>query len=236
MQRVADSPGTPPRSGESVEAPLAVQDGRRARWTEHRRARRQDLVGAAVEAVRRAGPEFAVDDVARSAGVSKTVIYRYFTDKDELVDAVLERISTAVLLPRLLGEIRRDYPDDRAALRAVITAFVSLIEDEPELYRFAYAQAGRSGRADLVAATEHQIAEALGARMAARLADAGRPTGPAMTWAYGVVGMVQLAAHWWSRARSVPAAELTEQLTALAHGGLDTLLPPRRPGAGEDAG
>ena len=39
------------------------------------------------------GPEFAVDDVARSAGVSKTVIYRYFTDKDELVDAVLERIS-----------------------------------------------------------------------------------------------------------------------------------------------
>jgi AcrR family transcriptional regulator len=233
MQRVADSPGTPPRSGESVEAPLAVQDGRRARWTEHRRARRQDLVGAAVEAVRGAGPEFAVDDVARSAGVSKTVIYRYFTDKDELVDAVLERISTAVLLPRLLGEIRRDYPDDRAALRAVITAFVSLIEDEPELYRFAYAQAGRSGRADLVAATEHQIAEALGARMAARLAEAGRPTGPAMTWAYGIVGMVQLAAHWWSRARSVPSAELTEQLTALAHGGLDTLLPPRRAGTGE---
>ena len=70
-----------------------MQDGRRARWTEHRRARREDLVGAAVEAVRRAGPEFAVDDVARSAGVSKTVIYRYFTDKDELVDAVLERIS-----------------------------------------------------------------------------------------------------------------------------------------------
>ena len=98
------------------------------------------------------------------------------------------------------------YPDDRAALRAVITAFVSLIEDEPELYRFAYAQAGRSGRADLVAATEHQIAEALGARMSARLADAGRPTGPAMTWAYGVVGMVQLAAHWWSRARSVPGS------------------------------
>jgi AcrR family transcriptional regulator len=228
-QRVADLPGAPPRTGEPVEAPLPVQDGRRARWTEHRRARREDLVAAAVEAVRLAGPEFAVDDVARSAGVSKTVIYRYFTDKDELVDAVLTRISDAILLPKLLGEIAHDYPDDRAALRAVITAFVALIEDEPELYRFAYAHAGRSGRADLVAATEHQIADALAARITARLAEAGRPTDAAATWAYGVVGMVQLASHWWSTARTVPAAELVEQLTALADGGLATLLPPRRP-------
>ena len=184
-------------------------------------------MGAAVEAVRRTGPDFAVDDVARSAGVSKTVIYRYFTDKDELVDAVLERISGTILLPRLLGEIAREHADDRSALRAVIAAFVALIEDEPELYRFAYAHTGRSGRADLVAATEHQIADALAAMMAARLADAGRPVEAASTWAYGVVGMVQLAAHWWSRARTVPATELVEQLTALAHGGLSTLLPPQ---------
>jgi AcrR family transcriptional regulator len=228
MQRVADSPGAPPRSGEPPEAPLPAQDGRRARWTEHRRARREDLVVAAVEAVRLSGPDFAVDDVARSAGVSKTVIYRYFTDKDELVDAVLERISTVILLPRLLGELAVEHADDRAGLRAVIAAFVALIEDEPELYRFAYAHAGRSGRADLVAATEHEIAEALAAVMSTRLADAGRPTGAARTWAYGVVGMVQLAAHWWSTDRSIPAAELVEQLTALADGGLSRLLPPLR--------
>jgi AcrR family transcriptional regulator len=169
-----------------------------------------------------------VDDVARSAGVSKTVIYRYFSDKDELIDAVLERISTAVLLPRLLGELGQEHPDDREGLRAVISAFVSLIEDEPELYRFGYAHAGRAGRADLVATTEREIAEALGRIMTERLADAGRPTEAAMTWAYGVVGMVQLAAHWWSMTRAVPAAELVEQLAALGEGGLGALLPPRR--------
>jgi AcrR family transcriptional regulator len=228
MQRVADLPAAPPRAGEPVEAPLPPQDGRRARWTEHRRARREDLVAAAVEAVRAAGPDFAVDDVARSAGVSKTVIYRYFTDKEELVDAVLERISTVILLPRLLGEIAVEHADDRAGLRAVIAAFVSLIEDEPELYRFAYAHAGRSGRADLVAGTEHEIAEALAAVMSARLSDAGRPAGAARTWAYGVVGMVQLATHWWSMDRTVPASELVEQLAALADGGLSSLLPPLR--------
>ena len=203
-----------------------MPDGRRSRWTEHRRARREDLVGAAVEAVREAGPDFSVDDVARSAGVSKTVIYRYFSDKDELINAVLERISTAILLPRLLGELAVERSDDRAGLHAMIAAFVELIDDEPALYRFAYAHAGRSGRADLVAATEHEIAEALGRLMAERLVRAGRPAEPAMTWAYGVVGMVQLAAHWWSGTRTVTPPELVEQLTDLAHGGLGALLPP----------
>src|SRR4051812_41497493 len=138
MQRVADPPGAPP-VGEQVQAPPPAEDGRRARWTEHRRARREDLVAAAVEAVRLAGPDFAVDDVARSAGVSKTVIYRYFTDKDELIDAVLDQISSVVLLPRLLGELAVERVDDRSRVGAVIAAFVALIEEEPELYRFAYA-------------------------------------------------------------------------------------------------
>src|SRR5687768_18590207 len=137
MQQVTVAPGTAPRP--ETENPPG--DGRRARWTEHRRARREDLVGAAVEAVRLAGPDFAVDDVARSAGVSKTVIYRYFSDKDELIDAVLERIAQTILLPRLLGELTADHPDERTALRAVVAAFVALIEEDPELYRFGYAQA-----------------------------------------------------------------------------------------------
>ena len=222
MQQVIAPPGvaSPPDSSQPP------PDGRRARWTEHRRARKEELVGAAVEAVRRAGPDFAVDDVARSAGVSKTVIYRYFSDKDELINAVLERISTAILLPRLLRELTVARPDDRARLHAVIAAFVRLIEDEPALYRFAYAQAGRSGRADLVAATEHEIAQALGKLMAERLAAAGRPIEPAMTWAYGVVGMVQLAAHWWAGTRLVSPTDLVDQLTALAYGGIGALLPP----------
>ena len=220
-QPVVLAPAAPP-----PEAAPPRSDGRRARWTEHRRARREELVAAAVDAVRLVGPDLAVDDVARSAGVSKTVIYRYFSDKDELVNAVLERISSAILLPRRLGELTVERADDRARLHGVVAAFVRIIEDEPALYRFAYAQAGRSGRADLVAATEHEIAQALGRLMGERLAAAGRPDEPAMTSAYGVVGMVQLAAHWWSATRQVSPAELVDQLSGLAYGGLGALLPP----------
>ena len=150
--------------------------------------------------------------------------YRYFADKDELVDAVLEQVATAVLLPRLLGELAIERADDLERLRSVIGAFVRFVEDEPALYGFAYAHAGRSDR-DAVAGTEHGVAEALAGLMRDRLAAVGRPTEGAATWAYGVVGMVQLAAHWWSGARTVPAAQLVDQLTALAWGGLSTLLP-----------
>ena len=79
-----------------------------------------------------------------------------------------------------------------------------------------------------MADTEREIAQALGVYLGTRLADAGRPEEAAMTWAYGVVGMVQLAAHWWSDTRHVPSAELVDQLTALAYGGLGALLPERR--------
>ena len=212
-----DAVGTPPRSGSP--------DGRSSRWTEHRRARREELVEAGVDAVRLAGSEFAVEDVARAAGVSKTVIYRYFTDKEELVDAVLEQVATAVLLPRLLGELAVEREDDLQRLRSVIRAFVQFVDDEPALYGFAYAHAGRSGRADAVAGTELAVAEALAGLMRDRLLAAGRRPEGAATWAYGVVGMVQLAAQWWSGTRTVPAAELVDQLTALAWGGLSTLLP-----------
>ena len=67
---------------------------------------------------------------------------------------------------------------------------------------------------------------ATGAASAERLASLGRGPEGTHTWAYGVVGMVQLAAHWWSSERSVTSGELVDQLTVLACGGLSALLPP----------
>src|SRR4051794_34790761 len=48
IQPVAEGPGAPLRSESPPVHESAHEDGRRSRWTEHRRARREDLVGAAV--------------------------------------------------------------------------------------------------------------------------------------------------------------------------------------------
>src|SRR6476620_9839609 len=68
--------------------PLHVKDGRDSRWDSHREARRAELVEAAVAAIDEHGPTASIADIAVSAGVSKPVLYRYFSDKDDLYRAV----------------------------------------------------------------------------------------------------------------------------------------------------
>ena len=58
-------------------------DGRTTRWDAHRDQRRAELVQAAVRAIDQHGPDVTIADIAAEAGVSKPVLYRYFTDKDQ---------------------------------------------------------------------------------------------------------------------------------------------------------
>ena len=58
--------------------------------TGHRDERRAVLVQAAVRAIRRHGPDVAMEDIATEAGGSKPILYRHFHDKGDLYMAVSE--------------------------------------------------------------------------------------------------------------------------------------------------
>src|SRR6478672_252717 len=68
--------------------PRIVKDGRHSRWDDHRESRRTELVVSAVAAIDEHGPTASIAQIAESAGVSKPVLYRYFSDKDDLYRAV----------------------------------------------------------------------------------------------------------------------------------------------------
>jgi len=70
-------------------------DGRDARWAEHRSSRRAELVRAARRAVHHRGPDLSMDDLAAEIGTSKSIIYRYFSDKSGLQGAVATRRPAA---------------------------------------------------------------------------------------------------------------------------------------------
>src|SRR5262249_20333886 len=53
----------------------ASDDGRRSRWVDHRRQRRDELVTMAVQAIVRHGPDVDMAQIAAVAGVSKPVLY-----------------------------------------------------------------------------------------------------------------------------------------------------------------
>lgn len=205
-------------------------DGRRQRWAGHRQARRAGFVAAAVEAVRAHGPDTGLDEIAARAGVSKPVLYRHFADRADLFAAVLDAIADDVLLPRIATELAAlpATPDgtlsDAATIGRVVRAFVSVVDDEPELYRFALAHASSGRDGDFVATTERRVAQLLSALLGDRLRVLGADSGGAEVWAFGIVGMVQLATQRWFDQRTMSADALVDYLTALVTGGLSGVL------------
>ena len=109
-------------------------DRRTTRWDAHRAARRAELVDAAIVAIRRHGAGVGMDEVAAQAGTSKTVVYRHFTDRTELYVAVCARVAEV-----LVGQVRSAMAHaagPRAQAAAGIDAYLRLIEQDPEVYRF----------------------------------------------------------------------------------------------------
>jgi len=87
-----------------MEATETAPDGRRSRWDGHRLARREELVDATLRAIRTHGAAVGMDEVATSAGTSKTVFYRHFTDRGGLYTAVAEVLAWVYRLKRWQAE------------------------------------------------------------------------------------------------------------------------------------
>jgi AcrR family transcriptional regulator len=214
---VKGAPGDPRRAG--------APDGRKLRWQEHNRVRRGEFVTAAITAIRRDGPQVGLDGICEVAGVTKPVLYRHFRDKADLFAAVLQQIASEVFLPRIAAELD-PAQGDQEMLRAAIGAYVDLVVEEPQLYRFVFTHNALGDRGDFVASMEEAVARALMTLMEQRLALAGADPRGAEPWAYGVVGMTQLATHRWVDNPTMGAGELTDLLVSLAWQGLAGVLPP----------
>ncbi|HET9732983.1 MAG TPA: TetR/AcrR family transcriptional regulator [Acidimicrobiales bacterium] len=110
--------------------------GRPPRTEDQRAERRVRLVDAAMDAVRRFGPEVSIDQMAEAADVSKPVLYSEFGDKTGLVDAMAVvlagRVEQTVMARMATGG--RSGPED--VIAAIIEALIDLIEGEPDLYSY----------------------------------------------------------------------------------------------------
>jgi AcrR family transcriptional regulator len=194
-------------------------DGRRGRWAGHREQRRDELVSAAVEAIRRAGPDVGMDAVAASAGVSKPVLYRYFADKSQLWLAVRQRAAALVVsaIEPAVAAVR----EEREVVFAAIDAYLAVIESDPRLYLFVVGQPGAGWTGDPVADVVDTVAGGLARVIRDRLRALGLDPGPAQPWAYALVGCVRTVGDWWLRqARPISRAVLTEYLTTLLWSGI----------------
>lgn len=191
-------------------------DGRDARWAEHRSSRRAELVRAARRAVHHRGPDLSMDDLAAEIGTSKSIIYRYFSDKSGLQGAV----GAAVIddLRAALGEVGERVTRPRDRIAAMVDVYLGIVESSAGVYAFVTqpeATATAGALRGFVAEIEDIVAEALLPVLRHGGGAAEEDHALAALWGSGVVGHVRSVAERWIAARSTtPLLPADSPLTA----------------------
>jgi AcrR family transcriptional regulator len=195
-------------------AGVVKTDGRKRRWHQHKVDRRNELVDGTLEAIRQRGSNVSMDEIAAEIGVSKTVLYRYFVDKNDLTTAVMMRFAQTTLIPNMASALTSNL-DGFDLTREIIRVYVDTVAAEPEIYPFVMANNSAS-KSKAVADSEQIIARMLGVMLRRRMSSVGMDTRGANPWAFMIVGGVQLATHSWMSNPRMTADDLIDYLTMLS--------------------
>jgi AcrR family transcriptional regulator len=185
--------------------------------------RRERLLDAADRIVQRDGPAASMRAMAAEAGITKPVLYRYFSDKGGLLRALADR-HTHDLLEQLRSALRSSH-DRREITAATIDAYLRAIEERPQVYRFLLhgPAAGEAALHDTVLSFSRRLGDELAAGIARELDLRADERPLATAWAHGIVGMVQSAGDHWLARRDMGREQLVEALTGLLWGAFGAL-------------
>jgi AcrR family transcriptional regulator len=199
-------------------------DARRDRWSAHREQRRREFVDAALRVLETQGHELPMDAVAAEAGVTKPVLYRYFSDKDALVAALAER-GSQILVERLLPTINMGRPA-LASVRDGVDAYFAVLDEHPNLYWLLarHSHAGDGDGSGPVQRNKEFIATALTAVIGDYMKLFGLDSGAAEPWSFGITGLVQSIGEWWLRRRSMSRTRVVGYVTHLIWAAMTGLL------------
>jgi AcrR family transcriptional regulator len=160
-----------------------------------------------------------MEAIAAHAGVSKPVLYRYFADKSQLWQAV--GVEAAAMLVAAIEPAVASVRAERDVIGAAVDAYLALIEADPHVYRFVVHRPDVERHRDVVADVVDTVASALARIVGDRLRDVGLDAGPALPWAYGIVGYVQTVGDWWLRRQQpISRTALSDYLTTFLWGGV----------------
>ncbi|WP_165000965.1 TetR/AcrR family transcriptional regulator [Rothia uropygioeca] len=208
-------------------APASSLDGRVTRWDTHRRVRRRQLLREARKAIHKLGPQASMEEIAQHSGTSKSVFYRYFTDKAGLSQALGEFLLAGIE-PKI-AEAARSGSTPQDVVQRMIDVYLTMVQRSPAIHEFVTTQAGlgwtraeddENPTASLGHFADHMAILLLGSLRSI-------PNGLNKTsiedelvldyWARAVVGMVNSVTDKWSRSNALgegpPREIVVERLT-----------------------
>jgi AcrR family transcriptional regulator len=181
--------------------------GKRSRLSpEARRAQLIEL-GVHMLATRRLD-ELSVELIAQTAGISRGLLFHYFSSKQDF-HLEVARAAAAEM-------IRRTQPDPALspveALRAALTSFIDYVEENPDNYK-SLVRGAASGD-DEMRAIFDETRTTMAQRIIAVVADQGLQVQPRVTLAiHGWVAYVEECVVRWIDTRTVTRDELLDMLT-----------------------
>lgn len=189
-------------------------DGRTARWESHRQARRVELLHQARKAVHRRGPNVSMDDIAETAGTSKSVFYRYFGDKSGLQAALAELISDEMVPMFTTDETEGTSPAE--GMRSMVHSYLAMAAASPNVYFFVTERiSGVTDSTDsfagLFATLEEQFSIHYRRHLSAVAPDF-TPDELSWLWPKAAIGLVRATGEAWL---AEPKTDQTPDLTAM---------------------
>ncbi|MDT5339107.1 MAG: hypothetical protein QOD90_4612 [Mycobacterium sp.] len=124
-----------PSRPQSGTQPGVKVDARSERWREHRKKVRAEIVDAAFRAIDKLGPELSLREIAEEAGTAKPKIYRHFTDKSDLFQAIGERLRD-MLWAAIIPSINVSTDPAREVITRSVEKYVYLVDEHPNVCRF----------------------------------------------------------------------------------------------------
>lgn len=200
-------------------------DRRSTRWEAHRRERRRQLIEAAIFAVHKHGSSASMDQIADESKTSKSIIYKYFGDKEGLQYAIGEHMISEILAT-LDGAVEREA-SFAEVLTLVTSQFLDLVDESPALYRFMkVAEFQDDPQAALISKLDRSMIDAWSRLFYddGEIAKHELHEGVVYAWLVGVISMVKGLAESWLVVREVTrnaedylSAELSPGQTSFAH-------------------
>jgi len=117
---------------------------RAATIDEHKAITRRALLGAAHHIIEEAGTaDVPLGEIALLAGVGRTTFYEYFTDRDDVIAALVED-----RLPQVITDILASVPEDRPTaqrLAELVTRTVEFVDTDRVFGVILHRELGRLG-------------------------------------------------------------------------------------------
>ncbi|WP_237573155.1 TetR/AcrR family transcriptional regulator [Mycolicibacterium lacusdiani] len=178
--------------------PGAKVDARSERWREHRKKVRSEIVDAAFRAIDTLGPEVSLREIAEEAGTAKPKIYRHFTDKSDLFQAIGERLRDmlwAAIFPHI--DIAKDPA--REVIRRSVEQYVLLVDQHPNVCRFLIqGRFAEQSESTMRALNEgREVTLAMASMFSNELREMELDSAAIELAAYTTYGSAAAATDWW---------------------------------------